>query len=200
MCSRYTPAQAEQAVRLVEHKMKLPKLPKFKPVIYPGYDAPVMLLGPKGEPAIESRFWGFVTRFPGKRDPGTLIEKIMQNAVSETVAEKRTFSGAWKKSQRCVIPAENFFEPIKKVFTPIHDPTTEILAIAGIWSEVTYKEEKHHAFTMLTCEPNKFVEKFHDRMPVILKHDDVAEWLSPDTSPDDALKLCRPFKGKLAFV
>jgi len=69
----------------------------------------------------------------------------------------------------------------------------------GSRREATHKGEKHAAFTMLTCEPNKFMEPFHDRMPVILKHSDVEEWLSPDTTPDQASKLCVPFKGKLAF-
>lgn len=198
MCSRYVAAD-EQAIRKAFAPKKLSfKKDEFKPVIYPGYQTPVVL-APKGDRISESRFWGFVTRIPGKRDPNQLLEKIMQNAVSETVDEKRTFKGAWEKSQRCIIPALNFMEPKGGKFVPIVDPDLPVLAIAGIWGEVTYKEKKHAACTMLTCEPNSFMEKFHDRMPVILKFDDVDEWLSPDTPPDQAKKLCRPYKGKLAF-
>jgi putative SOS response-associated peptidase YedK len=171
----------------------------FKPLIYPGYQAPV-ILGADGTLSAESRFWGFITRIPGKKDPSKLLEKIMQNAVSETVDDKRTFSGAWKKNQRCIIPVKAFLEPKNKVFVPIHDPDQLPLSIAGIYSEVTYKGEKREAFTMLTCEPNKFMEPFHDRMPVILNDKDVVEWLSSETPYDQAKKLCRPYKGKLAFA
>jgi putative SOS response-associated peptidase YedK len=199
MCSRYTPAD-ESSIRKEFHPglLRLSE-PPVKPVIFPGYYAPIVF-APMGERIAEVRFWGFITRIPGKRDPKSLLEKIMQNAVSETVDEKRTFKGAWDKSQRCIIPALNFMEPKAGQFVPIISPERPVLAIAGIWGEVTYKEQKHAAYTMLTCEPNSFMEEFHDRMPVILKPDDVDEWLSPDTPPDQAKKLCRPYKGKLTFA
>lgn len=199
MCSRYIAAD-ERAIRqaLAPKKFSF-KSSELKPVIYPGYQTPIVL-APEGERVAEARFWGFVARFPGKRDPAKLVEKIMQNAVSETVDEKRTFKGAWVKGQRCVLPTHQFLEPKDGVFVPIHDPDQPLLLIAGIWGETTHKETKHAACTMLTCEPNKFMEKFHDRMPVILSPDDVDEWLSPDTEPDQAKKLCKPYKGKLAFV
>lgn len=199
MCSRYVHAD-ERAIRQVFKPTSIDFEPsEFKSVIYPGYQTPVVL-APKGEVVAESRFWGFITRIPGKKDPGKLLEKIMQNAVSETVDEKRTFKSAWDKNQRCILPAFNFMEPKGGKFLPIVDPDQPVLAIAGIWGEVTYKEKKHAACTMLTCEPNKFMEEFHDRMPVILKPEDVEEWLSPDTPADQAKKLCRPYKGKLTFA
>lgn len=185
--------------RALKPKISFSKDTKFKSLIFPGYDAPVVL-EVDGERVAESRFWGFITRFPGKRDPDQLIEKIMQNAVSETLEEKRTFSGAWKKNQRCLIPAKSFLEPKDGKFTPIHVADEDLVVMAGIYSEVTYKEKKHAAFTMLTCEPNKFMEAFHDRMPVILGKRDWDEWLSPDTPHDQALKLCKPFNGNLAFA
>lgn len=158
------------------------------------------MLNEKGEREIESRLWGFVIRWKGKRDPDSFIEKLVQSAVSETIETKATFSGAWKKNHRCVIPAINFLEPKDKKFVPIHDPKLPMLSIAGIWNEMMYKGEKQSVFTMLTCEPNSFVEKFHDRMPVILNPDDIDEWLSPDTTPEQAKHLCRPYQGQLKFA
>lgn len=197
MCSRYVPADPLDAKRVFKARLALPKEYEFKPVTYPGYQAPVVLLSNTGERKIESRFWGLVTRIPGKKDPSKLLERVMQNAVSETVDEKRTFKSAWAASRRCIIPAVSFMEPKDKQFVPIHDPEQELLAIAGIWGPTTYKGVEHDAYTMLTCEPNSFMEKFHDRMPVILAPDGVEEWLSPDTTPEQAKKLCRPYGGQL---
>lgn len=196
MCSRYEVPEDKEIARHFDVKLKLPK--DFKRIIYPGYQAPILLDGAKGRVA-ETRFWGFILRIPGKKDPSKLLEKIMQNAVSETVDEKRTFKPAWDKNQRCVIPVRTFFEPKDKKFLPIHDPKLPMLSIAGIYTNITYKGEPQAAFTMLTCEPNSFMEDFHDRMPVILKPDDVDEWLSPDTPADQAKKLCRPYSGQLKF-
>jgi putative SOS response-associated peptidase YedK len=198
MCSRYaTPEEAEMARY---YRIDRPKLPEFKPLIYPGYDTPT-LLNPKGSGrTLEARLWGFVLNMPGKRDPSKMVSKVLQNAVSETIEEKRTFSSAWKNGQRCVLPAKNFLEPKDGKFTPIIDPDLPMLSLAGIWGEHLYKDTKRNSCTMLTCEPNSFMEKFHDRMPVILHPDDVDEWLSPDTTPEQARKLCRPYKGQLAFA
>lgn len=196
MCSRYESPEDKEIARHYDVKLKLPK--DSKSIIYPGYQAPVILEREKGMVA-EVRFWGFIVRIPGKKDPSKLLEKIMQNAVSETVDEKRTFRSAWETNRRCVIPVKSFFEPKDKKFVPIYDPKQQLLSIAGIYSKVIYKGEDLEAFTMLTCEPNQFMEGFHDRMPVILNPDDVKEWLSPDTPPDQAKKLCRPFQGTLKF-
>ena len=190
MCSRYISPEEKELAQNLNVKITLKGV---KPFIYPGYTAPVVM--PEGEP--ELRFWGFITRIPGKRDPSKMLERIMQNAVSETIDEKRTFSGAWKKNQRCLIPVRKFMEPLNGKFVPIEDPEQPILTIAGIYSDITFKGERHEAFTMLTCEPNAFMEKFHDRMPVILNEEDALEWLSVDTPPDQAKKLCRPYRGQL---
>ncbi|MDZ4081782.1 MAG: SOS response-associated peptidase family protein [Bdellovibrionales bacterium] len=195
MCSRYQSPDAAEMARF--YRVDKPKLPAIKSTIYPGYTAPALFGG--DESHIEARFWGFVLNMPGKRDPTQIISKILQNAVSETVEEKRTFSKAWREGRRCILPASRFFEPIDGEFTGIKDPERKVMSIAGIYGEQTYKEKKVKASTMLTCEPNKWMSQYHDRMPVILNPDDIEEWLSPDTTPDQALKLCQPWKGKLGI-
>ena len=198
MCSRYqSPDDAEMARY---YRVNKPKLPVIKSTIYPGYAAPVLISPNANGAHIEARFWGFVLNMPGKKDPSKIVSKILQNAVSETVAEKRTFSKAWREGHRCILPATRFFEPVDGEFKGIFDPDSPILSFAGIWSEQTYREKRVDACTMLTCEPNKWVSKHHDRMPVILHREDVDEWLSPDTSPEQALKLCKPWSGALGLT
>lgn len=65
--------------------------------------------------------------------------------------------------------------------------------------DVTPKQRKEQE-RLITAEPNEWMSEYHDRMPVILHPDDIAEWLSPDTAPDQAQKLCRPWRGRLAFA
>lgn len=196
MCSRYTP-ETKPEVGDIRPKFNADEI---KPVIYPGYQTPTLLLTKDDDLSFESRFWSFVTRIPSKRNPGEWVEKLVQNAVSETVHEKRTFKKAWESSQRCILPAKNFMEPKNGIFVPIIDPENPYLAIAGIYGEVTYKGEHRDACTMLTTEPNSFMAEFHDRMPVIIHFKDVEEWLSLDTEPDQAFRLCRPYSGKLALA
>lgn len=177
---------------------KLAKDGAFKPIIYPGYQAPVVI-GSEENRRIEDRFWGLKYNIRGKRDPSQLLEKLAQNAVSETIHEKKTFKPAWDKSQRCVIVAEKFFEPSPQHggWASIFDTKAPILAIAGIYDRTVFKGVERNAFTMLTCAPNPFMADLHDRMPVILNLDDVDEWLSVDTSPEDARRLLKPYAGKL---
>ena len=79
MCSRYVPADPIDAKRVFKARLALPKEYEVKPGTYPGYQAPVVLLSGKGEREVEGRFWGLVTRIPGKKDPSKLLERITFN-------------------------------------------------------------------------------------------------------------------------
>jgi putative SOS response-associated peptidase YedK len=51
-----------------------------------------------------------------------------------------------------------------------------------------------YSYTLITTEPNEIVGKFHNRMPVILKKEDEAEWLNPDiVEPEQLLPLLKPY-------
>lgn len=55
---------------------------------------------------------------------------------------------------------------------------------AGLWQE--------NAFTMVTINPNEFVAKFHDRMPVVLNDEDALNWLGESPlSAGELVRLCR---------
>jgi putative SOS response-associated peptidase YedK len=55
-----------------------------------------------------------------------------------------------------------------------------ILSIAGLWNEWIDPESgmAMKSCTMLITEPNKFVGKIHDRMPVLLEPDQFTPWLA----------------------
>ena len=103
-----------------ELKTKFEKLPKVLKQDYPSgldskYDSqslirpndPVLVI--KNEGRIKTTFmtWGFIS--PWARDPFDKERPRPFNARSETVEEKKLFSGSWKH-KRCLIPASGFLK------------------------------------------------------------------------------------------
>jgi putative SOS response-associated peptidase YedK len=98
------------------------------------------------------------------------------------------------KKQRCVIPADGFYEwRDEGGKQPYYFARTDgkPLMLAGIWQEAEYKGDKRAAFAILTEEPNELVASYHDRMPLALADDKVALWLdlSQESPPDQNLLL-----------
>jgi putative SOS response-associated peptidase YedK len=86
------------------------------------------------------------------------------------------------KKQRCVIPADGFYEwrdEGGKQPCYFARKDGKPLMLAGIWQEAEYKGDKRAAFAILTEEPNELVASYHDRMPLALADDKVAVWLDP---------------------
>ena len=143
----------------------------------------------------------------------TTIARHTYNARSETAATKPSFRDAWKHGQRCIIPAEAFYEPDwrsgKAVPTRISRADGEPVDIAGLWSWwKSPKGELIHSFAMLTinAEKHTLMNRFHKptdekRMVVILPEgtyqdvldmplDRVGEFLVPYSA--DALVAITP--------
>ena len=84
------------------------------------------------------------------------------------------------KKQRCVIPAEGFYEWREedgKQPYYFSRKDGKPLMLAGIWEEAEYKGDRRIAFAIATEAPNKLVAPYHDRMPLVLADDKVALWL-----------------------
>lgn len=103
------------------------------------------------------------------------IGNKLWNARSETVFEKTSFMMPIKKN-RCIIPASWFYEwkDIDWVKQPYYfSPTDEkYFWFAGIFDVCEkFWWKKYISVSILTTTPNKTVEEYHDRMPVILTPD-----------------------------
>jgi len=140
-----------------------------------------------GKRTLESMRWGLVPAWWSK--PFKEFKLATFNARAETVAEKPMFRSAFKKN-RCIIPASGYYEwkTIGKekqpyYFTDKHEP---VLSIAGIWDEWTNREEGKSltSCAMLITGPNMFVQDYHDRMPVLLRPDQIDRWLSGESGRD----------------
>lgn len=116
----------------------------------------------------------------------------MINAKSETLAERSAFRNAFKK-RRCLVLADGFFEWRKdgkeKIPTYIFLKSREPFAFAGLWE--TWKSPEDEIIpscTIVTAEPNPFMEPIHNRMPAILSEEAEALWLDPLTEDPAVLQ------------
>jgi putative SOS response-associated peptidase YedK len=113
------------------------------------------------------------------------------NARTESVAKLPSYRDSWRKSLRCIIPAESIYEPNyesgKAVRWLIQRKDTLPMGIAGIYSqwEDPATGVKKFTFSMLTvnADDHPFMNRFHapgeeKRMVVILEESDYDSWLT----------------------
>lgn len=143
-----------------------------------------------GERSLAMLRWGLLPAWA--KDPA--IASRLVNARSETAAEKPSFRDAMKK-RRCIVPASGFYEWKKEgtrkqpwYFRPSRPGA--LLAIAGLWERWRSADgEIVETTCLLTTDANALVAPVHDRMPVLLDHEQVERWLDP--SDADAASLAR---------
>lgn len=146
--------------------------------IFPSNSLPVIHRGKEVKRTIHLMKWGFAPSF---------MNKILINARSETVAEKKLFKEAFFR-RRCLIPASGYYEwekvsgedgKIKKVKRAISVPDKGIVSMAGIYDRFQDKEGKPFwAVTLLTKASNDDVKNVHDRMPLILDKEMEKIWIA----------------------
>jgi putative SOS response-associated peptidase YedK len=191
MCSHYQALKERD--RYWRHFGVEPPSVIDRPDMWPGYLGSFIRRHPQadvGDEAVPSRealpgLFGLVPHW--SRD--TKITRHTYNARSETVAEKPSFRDAWRQEQRCIIPADAFFEPDwrsgKAVPTRIACADGEPMGIAGLWSAwKSPKGELLHSYTMLTinADEHALMRLFHKpgdekRMVVILPPESYQHWL-----------------------
>lgn len=156
--------------------------------IYPGYPGLVVTNG-----ELRSMVWGFPLILKGKTGK-PLKPKPVNNARADKLD-----GFMWRYSfqeRRCLIPVSKFAEAEgesgAKTRTWFSLPNEDVFAVAGLWRE---SPEWGLCYTMVMTEACIHVADVHDRMPVILKRSDWADWL--DGAPDAAGPLCRPYPDLL---
>ena len=131
---------------------------------------PVLVIKNEGQIKTTFMIWGFIS--PWAKEP---FEKGIPrpfNARSETVEEKKLFSGSWKH-KRCLIPASGFFEKTYR----IRKENYETFWLGGIWSKWSSPDGAElESCCILTTEPNDLVKPIHHRMPVIVPDGFEEQW------------------------
>ncbi|WP_149847048.1 SOS response-associated peptidase [Paenibacillus sp. 37] len=158
----------------------------------PNYNAAPMqyiptIIGSKNGNRLGALRWGLVPTW-AKDDK---IGNKMINARAETLAEKPSFKRLIS-SKRCIIPTNGFYEWKKEKSTKrpmrILMKDDSIFSLAGLYDTWTDPDgNRLSTCTIITTEPNSLMEVIHNRMPVILRPEDEAEWLGRDN--DDVQSL-----------
>ena len=177
--------QAESSALLTRFRMKGPAMPAFSGEVFPTNIVAAIAPDPKKRPRVYPMRFGFTL----DRDNRPLV-----NSRSETAGEKPMFRDAFR-SRRCVIPASWYFEwEHKKDNTGKVSVGQKYLiqprGSAMTWLCGLYRIENGlPELVILTREPEGDLRRIHDRMPVILPKNRILQWISPDSKPEDLLKL-----------
>jgi putative SOS response-associated peptidase YedK len=193
MCGRFTisldPGELQELL----------DLGPFVHILQPRYNVapsqPIPIVKDPVKRGVELYKWGFVPSWAD--DPK--IGYRMINARSETAHEKPSFRAAFKR-RRCLILADGFFEwhADKKggtktpyLFKLKNDHPFTFAGLYEHWQAPQGGEL--HTCTILTCKPNALVEKYHNRMPVMLGEKARWDWLAEEAGERELLDLLTPY-------
>ena len=177
MCGRFyldsdTAKEIEKTIRMVDEKLRMARYTKD---IHPTENAPIISYQ-QGGMILEDKKWGF---------PGFDSGKVIFNARTESVLEKKMFRESVLR-RRLVIPAAGFYEwnrKKEKVTFTSAEKGQPILYMAGFYNK--YGNEDR--FVILTTGANDSMADVHERMPLLLKHQDLEEWLRDDRRLEEFL-------------
>ncbi len=193
MCGRFTLAATieEIAAEFGVSDVSVKHQPRYN--IAPTQE--VLVVVKNGERRLEQFRWGLVPHWA--KEPDTHYS--MSNARAETLAEKPTYRVPFAK-RRCLVLADGFYEwqkvGDKKVPMFIRLKSGRPFGFAGLWDIWVPPDggEPLKSCTIITTTPNELLKPIHDRMPVILPHDAIEDWLTIDgPQPDELLSLLKPY-------
>ena len=152
--------------------------------------AAVIASGRSGNMGVFPMVWGFTSE---------ASSKPIINCRIETADPKNLWRESWH-TRRCVIPASWYYEwdvlptdegynsrqqrDIKKTRFIIQPTGTEIAFLAGLYRYEEHNGKQIPMFSVITRESVEPVRSIHDRMPLMLKQEDVRDWVRPDASPN----------------
>lgn len=205
MCNQYTPASAETlarqfGLRAPRHYRQLDVFPRS-----PGWFIRRDRHATGFARELVQGQWGLIPWFA--KTPK--LTYATNNARSEELEAKASYKQPWARSQRCLIPADHFWEPCwetgKNVWWTFRRLDGEAFALAGLWNTWVDKEsgELHESYTMLTlnADTHPIFRRMHKpdpklpadaqdkRMVVVLERGDWDPWL--EAKPAQARGLIR---------
>lgn len=170
MCGRfYIPEDdsSEELQRIIDHLNRKKATPVKTGEVRPTDVAAVIVNNKSLQPMPFAMKWGY-----SLADRRPLI-----NARSETAETKPLFRDGMQQ-RRCLIPASHYFEwqqlANKKIKNAIKPVNSTAMYMAGLYRFQNGVPE----FIILTREPGESIRHIHDRMPVILPHEALKDWMN----------------------
>lgn len=152
--------------------------------------------------------WGMIR--PGQPERKPEKRYSTNNARVESVATKPTYAHAWRKGQRCLVPADWYAEPNwetgKNIWWHLRRSDGAPWFLAGLWSEWTEQAtgEVVPNFTLITCncDDHPLLSRLHKPDPKLppdqqdkrsLAHLNPAQWAQwLHGTTEEALQLIAP--------
>jgi putative SOS response-associated peptidase YedK len=185
MCGRLSSKSEREVIAKLFHAKVTPGEHFPSVNVAPTESAPIVREGADHERTVDIARFGIPSTAPGR-------SFLLINLKSEKAAARKDF-----KERRCVIPVDGFYE--WEVVSPKEKqphyfyPPQGLFSLAGVWKQT----DKGLAFSIFTTSPNELVGRYHNRMPVILGHNAVAEWLAPEAVPETLTGLMQPYPQNL---
>jgi putative SOS response-associated peptidase YedK len=205
MCNHYVPASATALARqfgvAMRHDYRHHDVFPRTPGLFIRRDRHA----PRYERELVEGQWGLIPWFAKT----ARLSYATNNARAEELEAKASYKLPWARSQRCLIPAEVFWEPCwetgKNVWWSFRRADGAAFALAGLWNAWVDRNTgaEHESYTMLTVnadthplfrrmhrpDPNAPPEAQDKRMVVVLEADAWDEWL--EAPPEHARALIR---------
>ncbi len=188
MCGRFLLTLDSHALRQAFPQFRFP--PEHTPRYNIAPSQPVLAVPNDGSGEGTFFRWGLIPSWA--KDPS--IGNRLINARAETLAEKPAFRGAYKY-RRCLILADGFYEwrklPGRRAKIPylVRLKEGRPFAFAGLWEEWHAPDGSSvRTCVIITTRPNDLLAPIHNRMPVILRPDAWAQWLTPSVLSPQALQ------------
>jgi putative SOS response-associated peptidase YedK len=184
MCGRFILAEQAMAQQAFDVKhLRGSGLPSYN--VAPARDVPVIRLSSHdtgGEREEVMMRWGLVPSFLKGETP----KYATINARIETMEASPAFRDAWNKGQRCIVPAQGYYDwqmlpnaPKQPWFIGLSDGG--IMPFAGLW-ERSVKADRTviESFAIVTLPANDMLAAINPekRMPAILRREDIEFWLT----------------------
>jgi putative SOS response-associated peptidase YedK len=193
MCGRYVLKKKDLEALLVQLGVKDPRDFASRYNIAPSTVVPAIRPRRDGGREAVGLAWGLVPHWSKDAAGGAR----MANARAEGIAAKPAFRDAFRR-RRCVVPASGFYEwqTLGKLKFPWYFQFRDAspFCLASIWDSWRGPDGAElETCSLITTTPNAILRPIHDRMPVILRGENLARWLDPRvTEPAELEPLLGP--------
>lgn len=150
-----------------------------------------------GSQGLSFFYWGIAPQWAKNKAISEKIIHTREEYIKEKPILKKNL-----KLQRCIIPADGFYEwkkVGKKTLIPYRFllKTKEAFSMAGLWEEYEDENgESFHTFTLITTHANALVSPIAERMPVILDRSLEKEWIDNTITESQLISSLVPYPAE----
>ena len=195
MCGRFT---LTADVSTLQESFPFVEMPQgMQPHFNIAPTQPVAVVPNDGRNRLDFFVWGLIPSWAKDPDIGSRLI----NARAETLLEKPSFRTAFRR-RRCLVLADGFYgwKQVERGKTPMYIrlASGKPFAFAGLWESWNAPDGSNVlSCTIITTQPNRLIEKIHNRMPVILSESAYSTWLEPGEADSKRLSaLLTPFPAE----